>query len=89
MRSEGTTDFWAAYHQLPLHVREQARAAYRRFRDNPHHPSLHFRRVHATKPIYSARIGRGWRAVGVRTDDLMIWFWIGSHAEYDHLLASL
>jgi len=30
-----------------------------------------------------------WRAVGIRDDDDMIWFWIGSHAEYDKLIAQL
>jgi hypothetical protein len=53
------------------------------------HPSLQFKRVHASEPIYSVRAGLGWRAVGVRSDDAMVWFWIGSHAEYDRLLSGL
>jgi hypothetical protein len=36
--------------------------------------------------MVSARIGRGWRAVGVRTGDPVIWFWIGPHHEYDKLI---
>ena len=37
--------------------------------------------------VYSVRIGRGWRALGYMTDNSMVWFWIGSHAEYDRLLS--
>lgn len=40
-------------------------------------------------PIYSVRIALGWRAVGVKEGEHMIWFWIGSHAEYDKLIALL
>jgi hypothetical protein len=68
-------------------VRRQARDAYRRFRDNPRHPSLRFRQVHPAHPIYSARINRSYRVLGIREDDAIIWFWIGSHNDYDALLA--
>jgi hypothetical protein len=30
-----------------------------------------------------------YRSLGVRTDDAMIWFWIGSHSEYDQILKRL
>jgi len=32
---------------------------------------------------------RGWRAIGIVQNGEMIWFWIGSHAEYDKLLTQL
>jgi hypothetical protein len=44
------------------------------------------KRVHAIQPIYSVRIARGYRALGLRDGDLVTWFWIGSHADYDKLL---
>lgn len=51
---------------------------------------LQFKRVHPSEPIYSVRIGRSWRALGLQRDsDQMLWFWIGSHAEYDSLLRRL
>jgi len=31
----------------------------------------------------------GYRAVGQKDDSGMLWFWIGSHAEYDKLLSQL
>jgi hypothetical protein len=38
---------------------------------------------------YSARVGIGYRAVGVLDGDTITWFWIGSHANYDRLLENL
>jgi hypothetical protein len=74
---------------LPRHIQHRAREAYRFFRENPNHPGLQFRQVHPTRPIYSARVGLAHRVLGVRQEDVVIWFWIGSHAEYDQLLKNL
>jgi hypothetical protein len=41
----------------------------------------------AWEPVYSVRVGLGYRAVGTLDGDVMIWFWIGSHADYDGLLS--
>lgn len=72
---------------LPEPVRRQARAAYRRFRDDPSHPGLQFKKVHPTLPIYSARVSLHYRAVGSLTGDMIVWYWIGTRAEYGGLLA--
>ena len=45
--------------------------------------------VSSTKPVFSARVGLGYRALGVREGDAIVWFWIGTHAEYDQLISSL
>ena len=89
MTSKTTNRFRKAYAQLPEHVQRRAREAYRLFRDNPSHPSLRFKQVHAARPIYSARVGLGYRALAVRDDDTVVWFWIGTHADYDRLIRSL
>jgi len=75
--------------QLPVQIQQQAREAYKLFQQNQSHPSLRRKHVHPTKPIYAVRVGRGYRALGVRSADEVIWFWIGSHAAYDQLLARL
>lgn len=62
---------------------------YKLWKQNLNHPGLDFKRVHNTKPIYSVRIGIGWRALGMMEDDNLIWFWIGAHQEYDRLLKQL
>ena len=89
MKSRINADFLKAYRRLPKEVRQQARKAYRLFKDNPQHPSLNFKTIHPTQPIYSARISRNYRTVGVRSGDVIIWFWIGSHDDYDTVIASL
>jgi hypothetical protein len=70
-------------------VQRQAREAYRLFIQNPNHSSLRFKPVHATRPIYAARVSRDYRAVGIIDGDTIVWFWIGSHASYDRLLTRL
>jgi hypothetical protein len=59
------------------------------FELDPRHPGLHFKQVHPTQLIYSVRVGIGYRAVGVKDGDTMLWFWIGSHGDYDRLIAGL
>lgn len=87
MNSRLTEDFLVCFASLPDRIKAQARNAYRRWRDDPSHPSLHFKRVHATEPLYSVRIGLGWRALGLLEGDTIYWFWIGSHAQYDTLVS--
>jgi len=79
--------FRKTYRELPEAVQRRARFACQTFRDDPFHPSLQFKQVHAMRPSYSVRAGLGYRALGVREGDAVIWFWIGSHAEYDRLVA--
>jgi len=86
--SRTTPRFWAAFNALPPNVQSQARKAYRIFAENPQHPSLQFKRVHDREPIYSVRVTGGYRALGRLDGDLVLWFWIGGHAEYDRLLSS-
>ena len=74
---------------MPPQVQAQARLAYHLFRRDPAHPTLRFKQVHPTRPLFSARVGLAYRALAVRAGDEVIWFWIGSHADYDNLRARL
>jgi len=89
VKSGLTGDFLAFFADLPEPIKEQARKSYRFWKRNPRHPSLRFKRVHATEPIYSVRVARGWRALGLVEGEAISWFWIGSHADYDKLLSRL
>jgi mRNA-degrading endonuclease RelE of RelBE toxin-antitoxin system len=76
--------------KLPREIQTRARTAYRRFKADPKHPGLQFKRLHSDLPLWSVRINESYRAVGVRRDDdSIVWFFIGTHAEYDRLLANL
>jgi hypothetical protein len=86
MISRATPDFWACFSRLPDNVQAIAKAAYARWSADPRHPNLHFKPVpSAGEDVWSVRSGIHWRALGVRETDLMIWFWIGSHADSDRL----
>ncbi len=89
MKSRTTRRFREGFSRLPEPTKERAREAYHRFAENPNHPGLRFKRVHATEPIYSVRVSRDYRAIGIRDGDTVIWFWIGSHADYDDLISRL
>jgi len=63
-RSELTPDFLKLFRKLPADVRRRARVAYRRWRENPNLPGLPFKRLWASKPVYSVRIDAAYRVVG-------------------------
>lgn len=86
MTSRTTERFREHLAGLPSEIRAQARESYRLFQQDPNHPSLRFKRVHPNEPIYSARVGQHYRAVGILEADMIVWYWIGSHAAYDALL---
>ena len=87
MRSKTTRRIRELLAALPEPVRRQAAQAYQLWRVNPFHPSLQFKRVGERDPtIYSARVGLRYRAIGVWTENDVVWVWIDSHAEYDRLI---
>ncbi|MEC4811997.1 MAG: hypothetical protein SAK29_01745 [Scytonema sp. PMC 1069.18] len=89
MISRITPEFRQAFGYLPENVRHQTREAYRQFKNDPFHPSLHFKKVNSELCVYSARINKNYRAVGWLRGSTVIWFWVGSHADYEELLSQL
>ena len=89
MISHTTEKFRKALLKLPNNIKSQAKIAYRQFKKDPYYPSLQFKCIHNVKPIYSVRINIDYRAVGIMSDMEIVWFWIGTHAEYDKLLTRL
>ncbi|MDE0013950.1 MAG: hypothetical protein OXU36_22605 [Candidatus Poribacteria bacterium] len=89
MNSSTTKRFRQMLAKLPNSIRQQAKDAYKLFRENPHHPSLRFKKVHNTESIYAVRININYRAVGVIDSGKIVWFWIGPHTEYEKLLDAL
>lgn len=83
MKHSASPDFWTAYKALPASIRKLADANFALLKQNPRHPSLQFKKVGR---FWSARAGLRYRALAVETDDAYVWFWIGSHADYDRLI---
>jgi mRNA-degrading endonuclease RelE of RelBE toxin-antitoxin system len=89
MKSSITEEFREAFARLPKNIQQQARKSYRKFLESPDSPGLHFKKAHTRREIYSIRITQHYRALGTLQDDEIIWFWIGSHTEYNRLLKKL
>jgi hypothetical protein len=86
MQSRATRRFWRLLSGLAPDVQRDAKRAYRLFRGNPSHPSLQFKKMEGVPDVYSVRIGLGYRALGVLNHDRIVWYWVGSHSEYDRLV---
>jgi hypothetical protein len=89
VQSQTTAAFRALLNAAPPTIQAKANTAYRVWAQNPAHPSLRFKKVHNTLPVYSVRIDLDWRALGVLEAGVMVWYWIGPHSEYERLLARL
>lgn len=79
--------FWQHYGQLPKEARELADKNFDLLKSDPYHPSLHFKKVNVVRKLWSVRIGLQYRALGMEKPDGILWFWIGTHAEYIKLIA--
>jgi hypothetical protein len=86
IQSWTTRRFWRLFSNLPPEVQQEAKRAYRLFRANPTHPSLHFKKLEGQSDVYSTRISLGYRALAVKNGERVIWYWIRSHADYDRLV---
>lgn len=76
--------FWECYSTLPPAIQQLADANFELLKHNPRHPSLHFKQI---GQFWSVRIGLRYRALGVTVPDGVIWFWIGTHGDYDRLIS--
>jgi hypothetical protein len=77
--------FWAAYEALPTQVPRLADANYELLKRDPRHPSLQFKKIGR---YWSVRVGLRYRALALEIDNGYLWFWIGSHADYDRLIGN-
>lgn len=74
---------------LPSEVQNLAAKNYELWKNDPRHPSIHFKPLRGGK-YWSARVGIQYRAVGYwRSKEEFVWIWIGSHADYDRLIDQL
>ena len=75
--------FWRCYQGLPKEIRDLADRNYALLKSDQSHNSLQFKKV---GPLWSVRVGLHYRALATEAADNLVWFWIGSHAEYDRLV---
>lgn len=83
MKHYASSAYWALYEALPANVRAVADKNFALLKTDPRHPSLHFKRIGS---LWSVRVGDRYHALGAAVDDGIMWFWIGTHAEYDRIV---
>ncbi len=79
-----TPQFWERFEALSAEIQKLARKNFDLLKENPRHPSLHFKKL---GDYWSVRVGLHYRALAVADGEDFIWVWIGSHAEYDSLIS--
>ena len=80
MKHFASPAFWQLYEKLPARIRELADKNYALLKTDPSHPSLRLKKVGR---YWSVRVGLHYRALAVEVDEGRLWFWIGSHSDYD------
>ncbi len=83
MKHRASPKFWQHFDQLPAKIQSLANDNSELLKSNPRHPSLHFKCVGR---FWSVRVGDHYRAISVQDENDFVWFWIGHHSEYDHLI---
>lgn len=78
------SSFWKCYDALPQDIQDQADDHFELLKASPRHPSLHFKKIGR---YWSVRASDDYRALGSGVEDGIVWFWIGTHAEYDRLVS--
>jgi hypothetical protein len=78
--------FWEDYNKLPLKIQQLANQKYQLLKQNPQHPSLNLKRI---RSLWSVRVTKNYRALGVDESDGILWFWIGDHQSYEQILSTL
>jgi len=76
-------EFWTCYRALPAEIRSLADKSFALLKSDARHPSLRLKRV---LQFHSVRVGLYYRALGVTVEGGILWFWIGTHAEYDKIV---
>ncbi|MBS1591569.1 MAG: hypothetical protein JST07_05595 [Bacteroidetes bacterium] len=83
MNHFASSSFWHSYQQLPNEIKELADKNFKLLKENPSHPSLHFKKIN---DYFSVRVGIKYRALGITVVGGILWFWIGNHTAYDKML---
>jgi len=80
---KATSRFWKCFQQLPAIIKRHAEENFKLLKENPRHPSLHFKKA---GKIWSVRIGLDYRAIAIEDGSDFIWVWVGSHDEYERMI---
>ena len=83
MSHYASPSFWTCYEGLPKSVQDLADKSFELLKADSQYPSLHFKKIGNFR---SVRVGLHYRALAVEIPDGLVWFWIGSHSDYDGIV---
>ena len=86
MKHTASKRFWRCFEGLPTEVQILAKKNFALLKADAAHPSLQFKLLGGGK-MYSVRVGLYYRALGLPRVEGVHWFWVGTHGEYDKLVA--
>jgi hypothetical protein len=84
LKHKASASFRDGYERLPFDIRKLADKNFGLLKADPYHPSLQFKKV---GKLWSVRVGMNYRALATPIEGGFLWVWVGTHAEYDKLLA--
>jgi hypothetical protein len=93
-RNVRTKGFKEQFNRLPERIQRVATRIFRRFRADPSDPTLRHHALAADQKgrhrsnSYSVSITMQYRAIYTRDGDTNVWYWIGTHADYDTFISS-
>jgi hypothetical protein len=88
-RNRTTREFREQFARLPQRIQDLARSACLLFDVSPAHPSLRRHELADSKRAshvpgsFSVSITMQYRAIYVPVGGVNVWYWIGTHADYD------
>lgn len=83
MKHFASPSFWENYNKLPLNIKKIADKNFKLLKKDPSHPSLHYKKI---KKYRSARVSRKYRTLAIEVNEGLLWFWIGSHRDYEKII---
>ncbi len=83
MNSYTEDGFWKLFKNLNPELKKRAEKVFSLWMNNPFHTSLQFKCINSNEDIWSVRISRKYRALGILKDNSVTWFWIGKHDDYE------
>ena len=95
MKNRRTAQFRQQFAALPSRIQDIAKHKYRLFLEDPSHPSLRVHELADTRRgshqcgSRSVSITMQYRAIYVTVDGVNLWYWVGTHAEYDAYIGSV
>ena len=90
--SKKTDTFNKLFSRLDKDIQEIAKESFLKWKDNP--MSVHFKPLQqSNNTVYSAQVNSRFRALAKKTTEngkpSYVWFWIGSHEDYNNVLNRL